>query len=136
MASLVLDASVASSWCYPQERTEFSNGVLQSLSAPLEAVAPRLWAYGLRNSVLVGLRRNRIARSDALIFLGAVKALPIRLRDPVSYDAVFDLAERYNLTVYDAAYLDLAIREGIPLASLDAELCNAATAHGVPLFKV
>ena len=59
----------------------------------------------------------------------------IRLTDPASYDAVFDLAERSNLTVYDAAYLDLAIRESLPLASLDAALIRAATASEVVVFQ-
>lgn len=52
-------------------------------------------------------------------FLESIRGLPIRLADPVSYDGLFSLADRHGLTVYDAAYLDLAIREGLPLASLD-----------------
>jgi predicted nucleic acid-binding protein len=106
-----------------------------AISAPLEAVAPRLWAYEVRNSVLTGLRRKRITHADALEFLESIKALPIRLADPVSYDGVFSLADRRGLTVYDAAYLDLALREGLPLASLDNALCAAARNSGVALFQ-
>src|SRR5580698_8662117 len=111
MTGLVIDSSVAAAWCFPDERSDYTNGILQAISAPLEAVAPRLWAYEVRNSVLMGLRRKRITDADAAEFLESIKALPIRLADPVSYDGVFSLAQRCGLTVYDAAYLDLAIRE-------------------------
>jgi len=64
-----------------------------------------------------------------------LRALPIRLSDPSSYDSVFDLAQANDLTVYDAAYLDLAKRENLPLASLDEALCKAAVRNGVALFQ-
>jgi predicted nucleic acid-binding protein len=135
MPALVIDSSLAAGWCFPDERTDYTNAVLQAISAPLEAVAPRLWAYEVRNSILMGLRRKRITHADALEFLESIKALPIRLADPVSYDGVFSLAGRHGLTVYDAAYLDLAIREDLPLASLDNALCKAALSSSVALFQ-
>jgi predicted nucleic acid-binding protein len=136
MPALVIDSSLAAAWCFPDERTDYTNGILKAISAPLEAVAPRLWAYEVRNAVLMGLRRKRITHADALEFLESIKALPIRLADPVSYDDVFRLADRHGLSVYDAAYLDLAIREGLPLASLDNALCKAAPNSGVALFQL
>ena len=135
MAALVIDSSLAAAWCFPDERTDYTNAILLAVSAPLEAVAPRLWAHEVRNSVLMGLRRKRITRPDAQEFFESLKSLPIRLADPISYDVVFDLAERHGLTVYDAAYLDLALREGLPLASLDKALCIAAGNSGVALFE-
>jgi predicted nucleic acid-binding protein len=134
MAALVMDSSITAAWCFPDERTDYANGVLRVVSA-LEAVAPRLWAYEVRNSVLMGLRRKRITHADAQEFFESLKGLPIRLADPVSYDDVFSLADRHGLTVYDAAYLDLALREGLPLASLDHALCKAAGNSGVALFQ-
>jgi predicted nucleic acid-binding protein len=83
----------------------------------------------------MGLRRKRIAYADAQEFFESIGALPKRLADPVSYDDVFDLAHRSGLTVYDAAYLGLALREGLPLASLDRALCQAAANSGVGLFQ-
>ena len=83
----------------------------------------------------MGTRRKRIAESDALEFLELIESLPIALADPVSYDAVFTLAVRNGLTVYDASYLDLAIRERLPLASLDDALCRAAVRCDVLLFE-
>jgi predicted nucleic acid-binding protein len=68
-------------------------------------------------------------------FLDSINGLPIRLADPVSYDGLFSLADRHGLTVNDAAYLDLAIREGLPLASLDNALCKAALNSSVALFQ-
>ena len=135
MPALVIDSSLAAAWCFPDERTDYTNAVLRAVSTPLEAIAPRLWAYEVRNSVLMGLRRQRITPADAQEFFESIKGLPILLTDPVSYDDVFSLANRHRLTVYDAAYLDLALREGLPLASLDNALCNAAGKSGVALFQ-
>ena len=135
MAALVIDSSLAAAWCFPDERTDYTNAILRAVAAPLEAVAPRLWAYEVSNSVLMGLRRKRITHADAQEFFESIKSLPIRLTDPVSYDGVFSLADRHGLTVYDAAYLDLALREGLPLASLDKALCKAAGNSGVALFQ-
>ncbi len=135
MPALVIDSSLAASWCFPDERTDYANAILQAISAPLEAVAPRLWAYEVRNSVLMGLRRKRITQADDLEFLESMKELPILLTEPVSYDRLFSLADRHGLTVYDAAYLDLAIREDLPLASLDNALCKAALNSSVALFQ-
>ena len=134
MPVLVIDASLAASWCFPDERTDYTNAVLKAISTPLEAIAPRLWAYEVRNAVLMGLRRKRITLADALEFLESITVLPIRLTDPVSYDDVFHLANHHALTIYDAAYLDMAIREGLPLASLDKALRKAALDSNVVLF--
>jgi predicted nucleic acid-binding protein len=84
----------------------------------------------------MGMRRGRIVEADAQEFLSSLKDLNIRLSDPVSYDDVFRLAERYSLTVYDAAYLDVALRERSQLASLDEAMCKAAVKAGIPLFEV
>ncbi len=136
MAALVIDDSLASAWCFPDERTAYTNGVLQAISSFVEGTAPRLWAYEVRNSILMGMRRGRIVESDAQGFLSSLKDLNIRLSDPVSYDDVYKLAERHSLTVYDAAYLDVAIREKSQLASLDAAMCKAAVKAGIPLFEI
>jgi predicted nucleic acid-binding protein len=135
MPALVIDSSVSASWCFPDEINTYADAILQLVSTPVEVIAPQLWAYEVRNSVLMGLRRKRINSADALEFLESIKALPIRLADPVSYDAIFDLAHRNGLTVYDAAYLELAIRQNLPLASLDRALCQAASNSGVILFQ-
>lgn len=136
MASLVLDSSIAAAWCFPDEETPYTKAVLQAVVASSEAVAPRLWAYEIRNSILVGVRRNRITEAHAQDFLDTLNSLPVRLVDPPSYDAVFALASRYALTVYDAAYLDLTIREGLPVATLDRALRRAVEQSGAAVFNL
>src|SRR5687768_3429093 len=98
-----------------------------------QVFAPRLWDYEVRNSVLIGLRRGRISSTHAQEFLASLNVMPVRLVDPASFGPVFALAERYGLTVYDAAYVDLALREALPLATLDVRMRTAAQAAGVSL---
>ena len=136
MAAIVIDASVASAWCFPDEQTDYTRAVLEAAaSSSVDTVAPRLWAYEIRNSVLMGLRRGRIGRPDCEQFLVSLGELNVRLIEPASYDAVFSLAQEHGLTIYDAAYLSVALQERLPLASLDRQLVRAAEAAGVELFR-
>jgi predicted nucleic acid-binding protein len=134
MADLVIDASVASAWCYPDERTEYTQAVFQAVSSSSETLAPDLWAYEIRNSLLMGVRRGRITPVDAEDLLVALGKLGVQLCAPVSFDPLFRLAHHHGLTIYDAAYLDLALREGLPLATLDRQLLKAAQDAGVKIF--
>lgn len=134
MAACVLDASMAAAWWLPDESTPHTEAVLDAVSASA-AIAPRLWAYELRNIVLLAVRRQRIGNMQAAEVLADLRSFRIVLADPLSYDGVFTLAADHGLTFYDAAYLDLAIREGLPLASLDKELNRAAAQAGVALFQ-
>ena len=83
----------------------------------------------------MGLRRGRISKPDSEQFLVSLDDLNVRLSEPVSYDEVFFLAQKHGLTVYDAAYLNVAMQERLPLASLDRQLVRAAEAVGVELFQ-
>src|SRR5712671_3316400 len=101
MAAVVIDASIASAWCFPDEQTDYTRAVLLAVSSSaVDAVAPRLWAYEIRNSVLMGLRRGRISEADSEQFLASLNDLNVRLREPASYDAVFALAREHGLTFY------------------------------------
>jgi predicted nucleic acid-binding protein len=136
MAAVVIDASIASAWCFPDEQTDYTKTVFQAVSSSaVDSVAPRLWAYEVRNSILMGLRRGRISKPDSEQFLVSLNDLKVRLSEPASYDEVFSLAQEHGLTVYDAAYLDVAMQERLPLASLDGQLVRAAQRVGVPLFN-
>src|SRR6266481_6885486 len=126
MAAVVIDTSMTSAWCFPDEQTDYTKAVFQAVSSSaVDAIAPRLWAYEIRNSILMGLRRGRISKPDSEQFLVSLNELNVRLSEPTSYDNVFSLAQEHGLIVYDAAYLDLAIHERLPLASLDAQLTRA-----------
>ena len=135
MANLVIDSSVAAAWCFQEEATSYTEGVLSTVAAADEALAPRLWAYEVRNSALLGVRRGRVTRTDARVFLESLHELRIRLADPVSYDRIYDVADRHGLTIYDGACLELAAREGLPLATLDKALIRAAAESGVAIFQ-
>ena len=136
MAAVVIDASVASAWCFPDERTDYTQAVFQAVSSStVEAVAPRLWAYEIRNSILMGLRRGRLSKLDSDHFLISLNELNMRLSEPASYNEMFSLAQEYDLTVYDAAYLYVAMQERLPLASLDRQLVRAAQKAGIQLFQ-
>ncbi len=137
MARLVPDASATLTWCFEDEATPWTDAVLAQLKAGDEGVVPAHWPAEVANALLIAVRRGRISRDKANRFLLDLRALPIRI-DPESNEAVFDnvfkLADKCSLTIYDAGYLELAIRENLPLATLDKELRTAARASGVPLL--
>ena len=138
MARLVPDASATLTWCFEDEARPWTDDVLARLRGGDEAIVPAHWPAEVANAMLIAVRRGRISREKANRFFLDLRALPIRI-DPESsgtaFDQAFRLAEKYRLTIYDAAYLELAIREGLPLATLDKDLRNAARASGVPLVE-
>ena len=134
--SFVVDRSVALTWCFEDEATEAADAVLVRLTDE-GAYAPSLWPLEVLNVLAIAQQRGRItaeARQDRLALL---RALPIILDTETAGQAwtiTNMLAERHNLTLYDAAYLELAQRLNLPLATLDTELRAAANALGVPLL--
>jgi predicted nucleic acid-binding protein len=133
----VLDCSVTMAWCFDDEATPHTNSIRDSL-ADVRAVVPSLWPLEVANATIVGERRKRLdeARSQRFIFL--LEALPIKVDDETSTRAFGDiihLARAYQLSAYDATYLELAIRRGLPLACLDGNLKAAAASAGVVLFR-
>ncbi len=129
----VLDASVAACWAFDDEDHPVATQALERLRTD-PALAPSLWWFELRNTLVVNERRGRLTTADTTAFLRAVGRLPVTL-DPAPGDAaVLALARTHRLTVYDAAYLELAQRESLPLATLDAALARAAQAEGVALI--
>jgi predicted nucleic acid-binding protein len=132
----VLDCSVAMAWCFDDEATPLTNAVRDSL-AIAGAVVPSMWPLEVTNATNVGERRKRLDEARSRRFITLLESLPIAVDDEASSHAFRDishLARTYQLSAYDAAYLELAIRRGLPLACLDGKLKSAATAAGVPLF--
>jgi predicted nucleic acid-binding protein len=136
MAAFVLDASVAFSWCFPGdpiEDTSYSRRILKELASN-DAVVPEIWAFEIANSIFVShTKRKRITEQQIQEYLDLLKALPIRV-EPQTLWANVDLesrARRQSLPAYDVAYLDLAWRTGLPLATSDALLRQAASAEGI-----
>jgi predicted nucleic acid-binding protein len=132
MAEFVLDASVAVALLLGEEAGDAFAG-----HADRPAIAPSLWPLEVGNVLLVNFRRKRLSAEGLQRCLGAAGAFQVKLDTEglaQSFTTLALLAGRHNLTIYDASYLELALRSGLPLASLDQRLRNAATAEGVPLI--
>jgi predicted nucleic acid-binding protein len=136
LSSVVLDASVALAWCFPDEASDYADTVLVALEGST-VVVPAVWALEVANVLLVGERRKRLKRPEIMRFVTLLEGLSI-LQDsqPVSdsVNKVLPLARDCNLSAYDAAYLELALRRGAPLATLDLNLRRAAKRVGVRFF--
>jgi predicted nucleic acid-binding protein len=136
MESLVLDASVTMTWCYPDEQSDFAYRVLDKLEI-WQAVVPSLWALEVANALVLGERRQRITPADIARFFELLRGLPIETDVQTVSRALGDtlqLARTHALSAYDAAYLELAMREGLVLATLDGRLKDAAKAVGIKVF--
>jgi predicted nucleic acid-binding protein len=136
MGVFVLDASTTLSWCFKDEKSDRSDALLARLKSGDSAVVPQHWPFEVANTFLVAMRRGRIDKDKIVRLFRDLLALPIRIDSAnreATFGQIFACAEQYRLTVYDAAYLELAIREGIALATLDSELGNAARTAGVTL---
>jgi len=134
---MVVDASVALAWCFPDESSLYAEAVLEALKGNTMWV-PSLWAIEVTNGLVVGRRRKRLESSSVRRFLALLDQLPI-LQDhrPLTetMQTVLPLAEQFGLTAYDAAYLELAARHDAPLATLDDGLQKAARKAGVTLLS-
>ena len=140
MAQFVLDASVAISWCFPGDPTEntpYSRAILKRLAAD-DALVPEIWPFEIANSIFVSFnRRNRITEQQIREYLELLKALPIRVEAQALWTNVDleSLARRRNLAAYDIAYLRLAQRTDLAIATSDGPLREAAAAEGVTVIE-
>lgn len=135
--TFVLDASVTLPWFLPDEDSPMARAVLQRLSTD-DAIVPQGWLAEVANGLLMGERRRRSTEAGTAISLARLATAPIRVASPIPdptahWVRLLGLARQHNLTAYDAAYLDLAIQERVPLATLDDDLRNAARQAHVPL---
>jgi predicted nucleic acid-binding protein len=129
----VLDTSISASWAFHEEQDPRADAAFVRIKNE-EAVVPSLWWFEIRNILVVNERRKRITESDTGVFLRDLAGLRIRVDREPEESAVLRLARTHRLSVYDASYLELALREAIPLATLDAELTAAARAEGSGLI--
>jgi predicted nucleic acid-binding protein len=133
----VLDCSVTMAWYFRDEATAYANAVRKSLSRA-GALVPALWPLEVANILIMGERRQRSTEAEVSRWLRYLQLLPIRLDDETASRAWSDIlhvARSYELSAYDASYLELAIRLGLPLASLDDKLKAAAASAGVSMFE-
>ena len=132
MISFVIDASVVIAWAFKEKHA--SAELAFSRIQTEQAIAPALWWYELRSVLLVGERQGRLTDRETARFLRDISRLAITVDSSPNEIQVLTLARRHRLTVYDAAYLELAFREGLPLATLDEALASAARAERVLLI--
>lgn len=135
---LVIDSSISIAWCFPDEQDDYSQTVLDALASE-QAFVPALWHLEIANTLLVGERRKRSTQANTVTWLGFLASLPITVDEETRLHAfgnTISLAREHNLSAYDAAYLELAMRRGVPLATLDDKLKAAALAVGVLLYGV
>jgi predicted nucleic acid-binding protein len=134
--SLILDSSTTLAWTFPEERTD-AIMYLFNLVADYGAVVPELWQIEVANSLNVGFRRGRITEEDRGGILADLGVLPILIDNETRnriWGDTLALADKHSITVYDATYLELALRLSLPLATLDEDLRSAAQEEGIPLF--
>jgi predicted nucleic acid-binding protein len=139
MNPFVSDASVAISWCFPGDPTEdtpYSRRVLASLTLR-DALVPPIWPFEIANTLVVAFsKRKRITEQQIEENLERLVVLPIRLESADLWTSVRleGRARNWSLSAYDAAYIDLALRRRLPLASTDDALRKIALAEGVELL--
>jgi predicted nucleic acid-binding protein len=134
----ILDSSVTLVWAFEDETSAYAEAILDRLPDTL-ALVPGNWSLEVANALWVAERRNRITQSDTGQFISTLQTLRIQVDDETSARAMSDtlhISRAHGIAVYDAAFLELAIRTGLPLATLDAGLRQAAAAVGVALYMV
>jgi|SRR5580704_978183 predicted nucleic acid-binding protein len=138
MASFVVDASATLAWCFRDETIGWVEALFDQLTSGSEILVPRHWAFEVANSFVIAMRRGRLTNQGMEQNFAVLRALPIytdMTGDSTVFTAMVGLAEKYRLSVYDAAYIELAMRSRLPLATLDGDLRAAAVSAGIAVLK-
>ena len=136
--NFVVDNSVVMSWCFKDETNKYADTVLDRLKEAT-AVVPSIWPLEVVNVLLVAERQKRLSESDSMRFITLLSQLPIMVepeRPEKMMKDLLALARANNLSSYDASYIDLAMRRGFIIATLDNRLIEAARRIDVPILKV
>jgi predicted nucleic acid-binding protein len=138
VSRIVLDASIALTWCFPDEKAQKAQEISERIATGDSVVVPAFWAHEILNALLVGEKRKRLTRELMRAFLEDLNRLPIEVDLPGTPPIVFgetqSVCRKHGLTAYDAAYLEIAIRSGCQLATGDDELRRAALAEGIEVL--
>ena len=136
-ARFVVDNSVVMSWCFEDEGSRYAETVLDSLEDG-EAFVPAIWPLEVGNVLLMAERKKRLSQASVIRFLALVNNLPITVEQETPermLKEIVSLARKHRLSTYDASYLDLAMRLGLPISTLDTSLMKAAKKCRVPAFE-
>jgi predicted nucleic acid-binding protein len=137
LTGIVIDASVALAWCFPDEASEYADGVLVALEGRAILV-PALWSVEITNAVLMAERRKQVKQPEIRRFVELLDALTVimdSLSVTESVSNILPIAREYGLSAYDAAYLDVAVRHAVPLATLDSALQKGGRKAGIEILK-
>lgn len=137
MTAFVFDSSIALFWCFENEATGATRQLPEHLRAEPAAV-PNLWYVEIADVLALAERRQRITAAETAQFIALLEELEIDVDEATwtrAFTRILDLAREERLTAYDAAYLELAMRLGVPLASKDGDLCDAAERLGVSVLR-
>jgi predicted nucleic acid-binding protein len=132
--AIVPDTSAILSLAYDDEDANYAHAVVDAIASD-RAVVPTLFWFELRNALVMAERRNRITLHQTAAFLADLSILPFEVDDQPREASVLEFARRHAMTVYDAAYLELAQRKNAPLATVDRALARAALAAGVVIWN-
>ena len=133
----VIDNSIVMAWCFRDESSKYADIILDSLKE-YEAIVPAIWPLEVGNVVLSAERSKRLTEADSIRFLNLISELPIIVNQESPdrmLKEIFALARECYISSYDASYLDLAMRNGFPIATQDLGLKKAAKRCDVPLFN-
>ena len=136
MPAFVLDSSVALAWYLPRQQTTRTK-ILLDEATEHGALTTALWPIEVANVLLIYERRGQLTTAERVSAVGFYTDLPIATDDQTAaraWSTAFDLALAHKLTIYDAGYLELSLRSGLPLATLDQALSKAASSLGVPVL--
>ena len=135
MKDFVVDNSVVLSWVFEDEHSKVSQSILNELFKN-QAYVPSLWPFELANALYVAEKRGRIKEADSMTFIKNLKDLPICIEnnnfDNITKD-ILALSRKHSITVYDASYVELALRKNLPLITFNKELIVAAKKIGLKL---
>ena len=137
MNGIVIDASVALAWCFPDEANDYADKVLVALEGR-SILVPALWPIEITNALVVAERRKRIIQSSIRRFIELLSELTVIMVAQSATESarnILPLAREYNLSAYDAAYLDVALRDDAPLATLGKKLQEAGRTAGIEIFR-
>lgn len=137
MSNFVLDCSVSISWIFSDEHSDYAEAVLKLLEAR-QGIVPLIWFLEMANVLLVGERRGRITQAQTTQALSLLDALDLVVDDNTenqAFSTILTLGREQGLAAYDAAYLELAMRLQLPLATLDTRLAAVANLCGVVLLN-
>jgi predicted nucleic acid-binding protein len=137
LSAFVLDCSVTMAWCFRDESDEYADEVLGAL-ASRDGFVPSIWPLEVANVLLTAERRRRLEQAYCSRFIELLGDLSIVVDEETTaraWTGIFELGRRFRLSAYDAAYLELALRRGLPLATRDRALRSALKSAGGSLLE-